>query len=237
MLNHDGAVYAARFGPNGQTLFTAADKGVTPIWNPATGKEIASVPSEKKQSLLSFALSPDGQKMAACGEGETIDLLNPVNGAKLASWPSQSPGLYSVTQVVWSADGRQLATCAGRKVIVWDAATHAAVSTIALPEPTTARSIAFSPDGRRLVVMMSGETAGHQMTALLGTFDPATGKQVAQLPFPHVGSMWIAFQSEKILVMRHGVASLMVDMPSGKVVNHFFAERSSFSLSSFLVVL
>lgn len=226
LLQHAGAVHAATFVVDGKTIVTAAEGGVTKIWNAAAGTEIAALTLAGRDSARVLALSPDGKQIAAAGEFDFIKLLNAATGAELASWPSQGGSLFGVNALVWSSDGRRLASAAGKLVIVWDAATHAVVSKPQVPaNVNSVKGLAFAPDGSQLTAIMSGEDAAHRSVTLVAGFDPVTGKASRVLPFPSVGSMWVRYLSPKLLAMRYGSGTGLLDLPSGKVGIQLYASR------------
>lgn len=61
--------------------------------------------------------------------------------------------LFGPGDVVFSPDGRRLATACARMVKVWDAKTGRELLTI--KGPTTGNVMAFYPDGRRLATACS----------------------------------------------------------------------------------
>lgn len=132
------------------------------IWDIATAKLLTSF-SLDKTLVGSFQFSPNG-KIAALSTASlnsativggvdiydttTGRLLGKLDGAELQQ--SQNP-------ILFSPDGNRLAGVTGkadRTVTIWDARTGAKL--VSLPEASnTIKSIAFSPDGTRLVSVSS----------------------------------------------------------------------------------
>ena len=77
--------------------------------------------------------------------------------------------MSNVERVVYSPDGRHLASVGDGKVQIWDAATGKE-ALVLRGDPAHDLGVAFSPDGRRLVSVT--------IDAGLRVFDATTGKQL-----------------------------------------------------------
>ncbi len=107
------------------------------------------------------ALSPDGRRVAvpvtAGSRGTPAGLLIRDTGASVRIWDLETlettrpvQGLQSsVARVVFSPDGKRLATAGADKVVrIWDLAAEQELA--ALPNSDRVRVVAFSPDGKQL---------------------------------------------------------------------------------------
>jgi WD40 repeat protein len=83
---------------------------------------------------------------------------------------------HPVLAVTWSADGRLLASAGGRdqkkNIGIWEAATGKAISP-GFPPEHYVRSVAFSPDGRRLAC---------SVTDWVSLLDVETGRELRRIP-------------------------------------------------------
>src|SRR5262249_34960813 len=150
-LRHAAAVTAVAFAPDGRTLASGGSDHVIRLWEPATGRELARLAGEHKDPITALAYSPDGKSLVSGGNEGTVRLWDAATG--------KAPRRYfrmhrSMSQLALSADGRTLASVGtgdigNAEVVVWETATGRV-----LPPPeiqdTTARGLAFSPDGKLL---------------------------------------------------------------------------------------
>jgi WD40 repeat protein len=174
-----GPVRSVVFGADGRRLATASgDKTVT-VWDTVSGREVRTFHGHG-DIIQSVALRPDGSWLAAADVVGTLQVWdtatgeviftrhaqpgNPAKGlveAFLAVAPSRAQP-RSTSCVVFSSDGKRLAwTSEDLTVAIWDLTTlpstslpklDAEVETITCQGHTgLVTSLAFSPDGRRLV--------------------------------------------------------------------------------------
>src|SRR5262249_25892064 len=150
------------------------------VWEAATGRQLLAFPGGQPpaglpldEMLASYFFdvnwSPDGKRLASCLGGTA-------NG-----WDADTGGLLlalagpttTVPALVFSPDGRRLATASDDLTIkLWDAATGGELLTLA-GHPSNILHIAFHPDGTRLA------SCGDDGSVRL--WDTATGQETLVL--------------------------------------------------------
>jgi WD40 repeat protein len=133
LSGHTLAATRVAFTPDGKLLASSSWDQTIRFWDPVAGTEVRShhwaSPPGRVDPLDSVAFHPSGNFLAAApdryggdGDVKVFDLAEPA--APLKAVHSLGGHIYGIFQVVFSADGRRLASCScdgGLKV--WDMAT------------------------------------------------------------------------------------------------------------------
>jgi WD40 repeat protein/tRNA A-37 threonylcarbamoyl transferase component Bud32 len=126
---HSREVTRVAFSPDGRMLASSSWDQTIRLWDPATGTAIRSLPWVSKPGHVdpidSLAFHPGGKYLAAApdqfGPGGEVKVFDLETGEVVRSMAGH---IYGIFQVVFSRDGRRLASCScdgGLKV--WDMAT------------------------------------------------------------------------------------------------------------------
>lgn len=171
------------YSPNGKSFVTGHPYGQMHLWDAATG--------EKKRKLFdraghSMAFSPDGTRLLttlwvndAPRRESAVVLIDLSSGAEIRRYEGFEKRPQVHLQLAYSPDGKHIA-CGDfsggsgqgtAKVVVWDAASGAELCR--LSEPYNVQQLAFTPDGKSLVIGEAGRTR---------LVEPGTGKVIREFP-------------------------------------------------------
>jgi serine/threonine protein kinase len=143
---HSGDIYALAFSPNGKFIASAGADKTLLVWSVANGAEAMKMAGHKDK-VLALAWSPDGKWLASGDSGETIRLWDATTGT-LMRILNNNPAVLSLA---WSPDSRWLAAGLADKTIeIFDPGNGAVLQTL-VGHQDWVQSVAFSPDGIRLV--------------------------------------------------------------------------------------
>ncbi len=147
MLEHEGAVTDAVFGPGGSLVATTSSDGATRLWNARTGAEVGSPMLGHTNAVNSVSFSPDGRYLLTV----SIDGTARVWDAATAR-PGPQPVLRGHTDAVsegsFAPDGSVVVTAgADDTARIWDPGTTPELRILAARAGLVSAA-AFSPDGR-----------------------------------------------------------------------------------------
>lgn len=158
--------------PNGQTVAVPLAGGKVHLIDTATGKEDRVLKDQKGKAWYALAFTPDSRTLAI-GENpekteeQVITLWDVATGAS-----SRSLKIPFGSFVHFSPDGQTLLTDSAVRIALWDVKTGKRLLQPAGHE-NGVTAIVFSGDGRLF-------SSGHDQT--LRFWDPATGRQIRELP-------------------------------------------------------
>ncbi len=181
MLNlqgHTRNVQSVAYAPTGKRIATASRDGTARIWEASTGRQIHRL-DHGTNTVWSVAFSPDGRRLATASEAG-LKMWDAVSGHLLFQVSGEGSGL---NRAVFSPDGRHLVLVYALEsaVRVCDAQTGRVIaiwpSGVAL-----GGKLAFSEDGKRVIVPAGGKDSGGgygEISAELWDFE--SGRRVLTL--------------------------------------------------------
>jgi WD40 repeat protein len=161
------ALSGAAFSPDGRRVVTSGFDGTVRIFDAGDGEQL-EVLRGHRGAVTSASFSPDGDSVFSGGHDSTARLWDARTGRQVAALRGHTG---SVTIARFSPDGRMAATAStaaydpetfesvpgDRAVRLWDAASGELIAVLRQEGPVN--SLAFSPDGRLLVVGTTGSAA------------------------------------------------------------------------------
>ncbi|MBV9672328.1 MAG: hypothetical protein JO076_05825, partial [Verrucomicrobia bacterium] len=216
-FDHQDAVYAATFSPDGARILTASWDKSAKLWDATSGKLIASFAHQGPLSAAVF--SPDGARILTASADRTAKLWDAASGKLIGSIAH----VDRVNTAMFSPDGAQFLTAsADHSAKLWDAASRSLIFSFDhLGEVTYA---AFSPDGKRIL------TASADRTVKL--WDAASGRQIAN--FDHQAIVYrAAFDptGPRIVTAGRDGSAKLWDIASQALVGRFMHQDVIYDVS------
>jgi WD40 repeat protein/serine/threonine protein kinase len=176
-LGHTSKVLSTAFRPDGSRLMTTSADGTVRQWNSRTGDEVEHPYERHSGEVLSAGYSPDGEWIVSGGADRTLRVWRALGRQEVAVLHGH---MGAVTEVVFTPDGRRLASLSqdrglpwsgDRTVGVWDADFRTGLPVLH-GHTSYVYPVAFSPDGRWIASGSWDET--------VCLWDAATGEVCAR---------------------------------------------------------
>ncbi len=204
-FRHGANVFDIAFSPDGKRLVSADWFGAH-LWETATGREIHRLGPRFNTSLRSLSLSADGKTVALAEHHQGVIQIVDVGSGKLLRQFRNGPDNDDrFCSVCLSADGKILASVAGKIIRLWNPATGEELRRW-LADAENVHGIVFSPDGKTLI------SGGDDRT--IRFWDTSTGKEVRRI------------------ADHPGMVSRLALSPDGKVLASLGATRKEFKTAT-----
>jgi eukaryotic-like serine/threonine-protein kinase len=235
LKGHSEGVTSVAFSPDGRRIVTGSGDNTAKVWDAQTGKELRTL-STGSYAVNSVAFSPDGTRIVTGSVDNTAKVWDAQSGKELLTLRGHSD---RVNSVAFSPDGKRIVTGSddgtakvwavqsGRTLLTLKVGdiTHSTPSALySVPPAQWVQSVAFSPDGTRIVTGSGDATAkvwdvqsGKKLLTLIVrktathtlfseeeqkvysvTFSP-DGKRIANGSGDHTAKVWDAQSGKELL--------------------------------------
>jgi WD40 repeat protein/serine/threonine protein kinase len=226
---HTSWVRSAAFSPDSQHIVSGSGDRTAKVWEVASGREMLTLKGHS-DSILAVAFSPDGHQIATGSKDGTVKVWEASEFKEPLTLKGHSDEIWSVAI---SADGRRIVTGSEDGTAkVWEAASRrelltlkghgvqvdSAAATVSNAKGRSARvfSVAFSPDGQRIVTTSSDNTAklwdaasgrelltlkGHNDWIMSAAFSP-DGRRIVTGSVDYSAKLWDAANGRELLTLK-----------------------------------
>jgi WD40 repeat protein len=186
------------------------------VWDAHTGAEVQTVPNIPG-GCACLCFSPDGRRLAASIWHDRNVKIFDWDGERLGQSATLKGHSGPIGAVVYSPDGKWLASGAENEFTLWDAKSLREIRTV----PTPAQELAFAPDSRTLYA--AATVAKASLVHTFTRWDLGTQKKLPALSvkvsFEPVSAQHCLSRDGKILFVARGLAATYIrtiDTASGK---------------------
>lgn len=186
------------------------------------------------RSVQALAFSPDGRWLASGGYDRAIIVWNLASGREefrlgnpkqIVQSPEQPLNKEAITSLLFSPDGTRLVSVSLSGLVrVWSVATRKMLFAIN-PHRTHlyAGAVAYSPDGKVLILDMEKRATNDVVQVALGFYDAETGKNLRSLPTKWNALNTLLATPDGRLIASGTIGADDDDDPSGSVQAFDFA--------------
>jgi WD40 repeat protein len=246
LRGHSDGVQSVAWTADSGRLATGSRDNTAKVWDLGSGKE-QLVLSGHTDSVESVVWSPDGKRVATASEDHTAKVWDVADGKELLTLGGRRSNLFDlgrmefltigghrsdVESVVWSPDGKRLATAsADHRAKVWDASSGEELLTFS-GHSNSVFAVAWSPDGKRLatggadkVARVWDASSGKELVTLSGhtgrvlsvAWSP-NGKRLATASDDETVKVWDAVSGKELLTLggHRGAVESVAWSPNGQ---------------------
>jgi WD40 repeat protein len=220
LTGHRRFVRAVALAPDRRRVVSGGDDGTVRVWDLETGREVRTIAAHKER-VASLAITPDGQRVVSGSLDNTAKIWNLDDGRLLHTLPHRDPvgtiasavdGRLVVTSPLYSASlYHPGSTQKERSLRVWDVESGRLVRALRPRKVVDVRSIAVTPDGRRVLASCSEFGA-----STLRIWEVETGKQRFVLQMPIYS--WVTRQAQPVAVTPDGTRAICASWEDTLVV-------------------
>lgn len=231
---HKRDVFAVIFSPRGKYIATSSYDGTTNLYT-SSGVFLKAATEKDGVLPLHIAFNPDDTRLIIAKSDSTMDFWDLSGGTirkektiALHEMPSEF-----VESMVFSPDGKLLATCLGHMAMIWD--IHAKKMLRLQAHTGEIYSVVFSPDANKLATGSTDGTAkiwdahsgqlladlkGHTNTVFQIAFDHSDGSRVATASADGTARIWDVRTSRLLFVLsgHKNALSRIAFSPDGRQV-------------------
>ena len=230
---HEGLVWSVAFNPDGTHIVSGSFDSTVRLWDVSTGQSIGQPFRGHDSAVYAVAFSTDGKYIISGSRDHTMRLWNVSVGPPI-SQSSEYP------QLSWSEGKRGVFfyggnLLGGNKLRLWTASSGQQISQTFTGHVDSVNSVAFSPDGKRIVSGSGLRFLGDGNT--LRVWDVSSRQQIGKTFTGHVDSVnSVAFSPDgKRIVSGSDDTTVRVwDVSSGRQIDQIFiAHRDSVNSVAF----
>jgi WD40 repeat protein/serine/threonine protein kinase/Flp pilus assembly protein TadD len=203
-----GSVRSVAYSPDGRRIASAHDDGSIVLWDARTGREIRSLTGHLG-CVSSVTFDDDGGRLISGGFDGTVRVWDANTGQEKSILRGHSRPIMSVAfrpgaNQAASSEVGSWATMGtlGFEIKQWDLLREKAIRTLRHVPGWNYSSVAFTPDGRRLISSWPTSSNIH-------IWDAESGKLIETRPYPNVGhALSVDTDGRLIFCHQNGIEAL-----------------------------
>jgi WD40 repeat protein len=144
-IRDDDVPYSLAAAPTGALIAMGTGLGNVGIWNSATGKRLARLGADSRDTVAALALAPDGKTLAA-GQSNQVTLWDWTTQRALRTVDHKEP----ILSLAFSSDAKTLVSASQHVIRFWDVVRGIEIRREQEPLNSWIDRVELSPDGKHL---------------------------------------------------------------------------------------